>query len=679
MKPRLYFLSLIAAAGCIYAAERPNIVVVLVDDMGFSDIGCYGGEIATPHLDALADRGVRFTQFYNTSRCSPTRASLMTGLYPHQAGMGYLDGMIKPQSQGTHGRLHERCVTMAEVLGAAGYHTSICGKWHLGLKSGCLPWERGFERSAISAYGEVYFPKEAPKKGAESVYLDGREVPKDSPEVGTGDWYSTFMFTDWALKFIDDAKDQKKPFFLYLAHGAPHFPLRAPQKEIDKYRGRYREGWDVLRKRRYERQKKMGIVKESWPLIERPDDVQAWESLSAKEQERFDNIMAVYAAMIDCVDQSVGQLVAGLRERALLENTLILFLSDNGGNAEGGPAGIATGEPLGGPFSNVFLGMSWATLSNTPFRRYKHFTHEGGISTPLIAHWPAGIDQSRHGKLEPQPGHLVDIMATAVELAQARYPLSFKGHKILPMEGVSLVPALAGKALERKGPIFWEHEGNRAIRQGEWKLVMKLGGAWELYQIEDDRTEQNNLAAQMPERAGAMARAWEDWAARSFVDQWPDEERTEWGHVKPPEPTAVTPAIGGVPFEVTATVELPETPAAGVVAAQGGVAFGFSLYFKEGRPAFAYRNDGVLITLMAKEPVQGRVELRAAVDAGKLSLTVNGKEAAAGASPGLLKKQPGLGLYIGQDGVHPVGDYTLPNRFNGKVIRYEVKTQPGAA
>jgi len=673
MKNLILLVALICTLS-INAAERPNIIVVLVDDMGFSDIGCYGGEIETPNLDALANSGVRFTEFYNTARCSPTRASLLTGLYPHQAGMGYLDGLIKPESKGTHGKLHERCVTIAEVLGTAGYHTSMAGKWHLGLKSGCVPWERGFDRSAISAYGEVYFPKESPKKGADSVYLDGRKVPKDSPEVGEGDWYGTFMFNNWAIRFIDDAQSQKKPFFLYMAHGAPHFPLRAPQKEIAKYRKRYKEGWDVLRKKRHERQLKMGLVKESWPLIERASDVQAWDALSLQEQDRFDNIMAVYAAMIDCIDQSVGQLVAALKQRGLYDNTLILFLSDNGGNAEGGPDGISNGEPLGGPFSNVFLGMSWATMSNTPFRRYKHFTHEGGISTPLIAHWPAGIDKSRDGKLESQPGHVVDIMATAVDLARADYPQSFKGNKILPMAGTSLVPAFAGKALDRTQPIFWEHEGNRAIRQGIWKLVMKLGEPWELYNIDDDRTEQNNLVDKMPERAKQMADLWDEWAAKSFVDQWPDEERTPWGHVKQPKAEKVTPQIGGVPFEVIATVE--SAAPHGVVAAQGGVRFGFSLYFKKNRAAFAYRNDGRLTTIIVSDPVKGRVELRAVVDAEKLTLFVNGQEAASGVSGGLLKEQPGLGLFIGLDGVHPVGDYEVPNSFKGRVMQLDVRALP---
>ncbi len=658
--------------GLLSAAQRPNIVVIMVDDMGFSDIGCYGGEIETPHLDALAAKGVRFTQFYNTARCSPTRASLLTGLYPHQAGMGYLDGLIQPESRGTHGKLHERCVTVAEVLSAAGYHTSIAGKWHLGMKSGCVPWQRGFQRSAVSAFGEIYFFKEEDKEGTREVYLDGRKVSKQSAEFAAGeDWYSTFVFNDWGVKFIDDARQQGKPFFLYMAHGAPHFPLRAPEKEIAKYRGRYREGWDVLRRRRHQRQLQSGLVKASWPLSERPADVREWESLTDQERDRFDAIMAAYAAMIDCVDQSVGQLVAALKERGLYENTVILFLSDNGGNAEGGPDGITRGEPVGGPFSFVFQGMSWATLSNTPFRRYKHFTHEGGIATPLIVHWPAGIDPARHGKFERQPGHVIDIMATAVALAGAEYPERFKGNAILPLEGCSLLPAFKGEPLGRDRPIFWEHEGNRAVRQGPWKLVMKLGGGWELYNIEEDRTEQGDLAAKMPQMAAAMARLWEQWAERSFVDQWPDERRTDWGHVAQPEPEKITPEIGGVPFEATATVDS-DAPQ-GVVMAQGGVRFGFALYFKEGRPALAYRNDGDLKTLVAKERVRGSIELRATVDHEKIVLLVNGREAATAASGGLLKEQPGLGLFIGLDGVHPVGEYAAPNRFHGRVIAHAVR------
>lgn len=508
-------------------APRPNIVVILVDDMGWSDISCYGGEIPTPNLDALAGKGVRFSQFYNTARCSPTRASLLTGLYPHQAGMGYLDSLVRENSTGTTGRLSNRCVTIAEVLREAGYFTIMTGKWHLGQHRGTPPWERGFVRSLNSRAGGIYFPDQRGRED-ESLYLNGQAKAKDAPEFGRN-WYGTDLWTDFGIKFIDEALVEKKPFFLYLAHCAPHFPLMAPQEDIQRYKGRYLKGWDKLREERYARQIKLGLIDPKWPLTERPPDVPAWDSLTAEQKERYDHMMAIYAAMIDRVDKNAGRLVKALKTRGALDNTLILFLSDNGGNAESGPNGRFTGEPPGGPASTVFIGQCWATLNNTPFWRYKHFTHEGGISTPLIAHWPAGIPLGRNGQIEAQPGHLVDIMATCVELGRAKYPEKFNGHAILPMEGASLAPAFAGQPIARQKPIFFEHEGNRAIRAGNWKLVMKYLGPWELYDMEKDRTERVDLAAKNPEIVRDLTAQWEAWAKRGFVDQWTGPRRTDWG------------------------------------------------------------------------------------------------------------------------------------------------------
>ena len=508
---------------------RPNVVVILVDDVGFSDVGCYGSEIPTPHIDALAAGGLRFSSFANTARCSTTRAALLTGLYPHQAGMGHLDGIRRPHSQGTHGRLHDRCVTLAEVLAQAGYHTSIVGKWHLGQQHGTPPWDRGFRRTATTQFGELAFPAEQSPPATKVVYLDGRAVPADSPEVGVGEWYGTEMFTDWALKFVDDSLGQKMPFFLYVAHGAAHFPLKAPADVIARHRGGYRAGWDRLREERHRRQIELGLVDPIWPLAPRPADVPAWDSLSDADRDRFDSIMAVYAAMIECIDTSVGRLVAGLRDRGVLDDTLILFLSDNGGNAESGPRGLAEGDPIGGPHSRVFLGMGWATLANTPFRRYKHFTHEGGIATPLIAHWPAGIAADRRGGIEPAPGHVIDVMPTLVEVCDATYPAEHRGHHTLPCEGTSLVPAFAGQPIHRWKPIFWEHEGNKAIRSGRWKAVLKHGGPWELYDMEADRTELRDLAAERTAVRDLLVNQWTEWAASSFVDPWPGPPRFEWG------------------------------------------------------------------------------------------------------------------------------------------------------
>jgi arylsulfatase len=540
MKQLLLALSSFVILHSTFAAQqRPNILVILVDDMGFSDLGCYGSEIPTPNLDALAAGGVRFTQFYNTARCSTTRASLMTGLYPHQAGMGYLDGLKLPESKGTHAKLDDRCVTMAEVLGAAGYHTSIVGKWHLGQQNGTPPWERGFHRTATTQFGELYFPKERSKDACKWVYLDGRKVAADSPEVGEGEWYSTFMFTDWALKFLDDAKASGKPFFQYFAHGAPHFPLKAPQDVIAKYRGKYKIGWDKLREARHKKQIELGIVDAKWPLSPRPPDVPAWDSLSEEDKDRYDHLMAIYAAMLDCVDQSVGRMIAGLKERGLYENTLIFFMSDNGGNAEGGPRGITQGEVLGGPDSNVFLGMTWATLNNTPFRRYKHFTHEGGISSPLIAHWPAGMKtvgqgDNPMGRLVHVPTHLIDIMASACDVSGAAYPSEFKGHRIIPMQGLSLRPLLVPPSPSLPVSLsprllFWMHEGNRAVRTGPWKLVKKFKGPWELYNIDEDRTEQHDIITKFPAMSQHLIRQWEDWAATTFVDEWIGDVRNDWG------------------------------------------------------------------------------------------------------------------------------------------------------
>ncbi len=503
------------------AAEpsRPNIAVVLVDDMGFSDLGCYGSEIPTPNLDALAANGLRFTQFYNTGRCCPTRASLLTGLYPHQAGVGHMTE--DRGAPGYQGRLNDRCATMAQVLGPAGYFTAMVGKWHVGQNLGVVPWERGFDRSLNAAAGGFYRPG-SPKA---ALFLNGRELPRAAPELPK-DWYSTDLWADFALRFVDEAAAAKKPFFLYLAHNAPHFPLQADEADIAKFRGSYAAGWDRLREARHKRQIDMGIVDKAWPLSPRPDTVRAWDSLSAEEKDRFDHIMAVYAAVVWRMDRAMGALVEGLKKRGALDNTLILFMSDNGGNAEAGPGGRTDGDPTKAD-SNWFCGESWALLENTPFRRFKHYNHEGGIATPLIAHWPAGI--AAKGELRNQPGHLVDIMATVTDVGGAAYPAEIAGRPIQPMEGRSLAPAFADKPVAREA-LFWEHEGNAAIRVGDWKLVRKgAAGPWELYDLKKDRTELNDLAASMPDKARELAAAWEAWAQRAQVKPAPGESAKKPG------------------------------------------------------------------------------------------------------------------------------------------------------
>ncbi len=498
------------------AADRPNIVVIMVDDMGFSDIGCYGGEIPTPHLDALAAGGVKFSQFYNTGRCCPTRASLLTGLYSHQAGIGW---MTTDQGlPGYAGQLNNRCVTIAEVLGRAGYFTAMTGKWHVGFAHGVTPWGRGFHRSLNLPAGGLHFSNQTGPKGGTQMFLNGEEVSRDDPQFDPP-WYGSDLWTVQGIKFMDEAIGEKKPFLLYLAHVAPHFPCMAPEETIAKYRGKYMKGWDVLREERYARQIESGLIDSNWQLEPRPATIPAWDSLSPQEQRRYDDMMAIYAAMIEEVDKNVGKLVDALKDRGQLDNTLILFLSDNGGNAEAGVSGKYDGANPGDPHSNVFIGKCWAHLNNTPFRKYKHYNHEGGIATPLIAHWPAAV-KPRSGTEGwiTTPTHLIDIMATCLDLGDADYPAEFNGNAIKPTQGQSLIPLLTDEGSFAERPLFWEHEGNAAIRVANRKLVrLGMKGKWELYDLRDDRTEQNDLAAENSEEVKMLSRQWRQWARTSSV------------------------------------------------------------------------------------------------------------------------------------------------------------------
>ncbi len=527
---RLLLSFLLASASFLRAAEpvkpavaQPNIIVILADDMGYSDLGCYGSEIQTPNLDQLAARGLRFTQFYNMSRCCPSRASILTGLYPHQAGVGLMQE--NEGSSAYQGYLNQQCVTLAEVLKSAGYATAICGKWHVGSTNfNPSPWQRGFDHGLSSIDGGFYYAlldKQGQPPFRKSFWLDGKQLPKDSPELPK-DWYTTDLLTDFGIKYVNQAVAEKKPFFLYLAYNAPHFPLQAPMADIAKYRGKYLAGWDKLREQRYQWQRAHGIIDASWPLSPLPQslpaiqDVAPWDSLNEKQKDRFDHIMAIYAACVDHMDQGVGRLVTDLKQQGVLDNTLILFLSDNGGNAEGGPNGTTrkgNGE-LGSADSTVFCGESWATLQNTPFRYFKHFEHEGGIATSFIAHWPKGIKAG--GSIIKERAQIIDIMATCVEVSGATYPTEFNGHKILPMEGRSIAPAFTGGKLTSY-PMFREHEENEAVIDGDWKLVRTHASPWELYNLAQDRTEMHNLAAQEPERVNDLTAKWDAWAKRASV------------------------------------------------------------------------------------------------------------------------------------------------------------------
>jgi len=382
-----------------------------------------------------------------------------------------------------------------------------------------VPWNRGFDRHLTAPAGGFYYPQ-APRA---ELFLNGQKIANDDPRLPKN-WYSTDLWTEYGIKFIDEATAAKKPFLLYLAYNSPHFPLQAPAEDIAKFRhGIYTNGWDKLREARYERQKAMGLIDAKWALSPRQPRVKSWDSFTLAEQDRFDQIMSIYAACVWHMDKEIGVLTQALKERGLLDNTLILFMSDNGGNAESGPNGRLEGAHPGAVDSTVFCGQSWATLENTPFRLYKHFNHEGGIATPLIAHWPAGITAKNEFRTEP--GHLMDVMATVVDVGGATYPKEFNGHTILPMEGRSLRPAFGAQAIERDA-LYWEHEGNAAVRIGDWKLVRRgANGGWELYDLKADRTELHDLAAAQPDKAKELLAKWDAWAKRTHVLPAPGQKR----------------------------------------------------------------------------------------------------------------------------------------------------------
>jgi len=495
---------------------RPNIVLIMADDMGYSDIGCYGGEIHTPNLDRLAAGGVRFSQFYNGARCCPTRASLLTGLYAHQAGIGHMVGNRGyPPYQGY---LNDTCVTIAEALRPAGYRTLMSGKWHVGGDRPHWPTDRGFDRyfGLISGAANYFDPSKTKAKGVKrTMALDGE--PYEPPKEG---FYMTDAFTDHAVDFLDEHGRNETPFFLYLPFTAPHWPLHAWPEDISKYQGKYRKGWDKLRAERRQRMIEMGLIREDWAMS--PRDTKTWPWAEEKDKDLLDLKMAVYAAQIERMDAGIGRVLKKIEDLDRRDNTLVMFLADNGGCAEGGPVGFdnrKNGLPPGGVDSYMSYGLSWANASNTPFRRYKHWVHEGGIATPFIASWPAVIKSG--GTITHEVGHIVDVMATCVDAAGTEYPKTHKGKTVTPLEGKSLVPIFRTGKRAGHDAIFWEHEGNRAVRQGQWKLVSAHGGSWELYDLEADRTELNNLIEKHPDKARELERLYQAWAQRCHVQPWP--------------------------------------------------------------------------------------------------------------------------------------------------------------
>ncbi|MEO1525954.1 MAG: arylsulfatase [Planctomycetota bacterium] len=547
--------------------QPPNIITILVDDLGFSDLGCYGGEIDTPNLDALAAGGVRFTQFYNTSRCCPSRASLLTGLYQHQAGIGHM--VYRDYGPNYRKSLSQQCVTFGEVLSKAGYKTMMSGKWHVGhTDDHSRPEVRGFDRftgiySHVDSYWKVL-------KGCD-IYRDGKRfIPADESPINPyrpdEEFYTTDFFTDVAIDYIEQATNDvnsEQPFLLHLCYNVPHFPLETPDELIEKYRGRYMRGWDVLREEKLDRMKRLGIVSATQTLATNKGfenrklegftgvgvDTQmlpSWDSLSEDDQKELDFRRAMYAGQVDNLDQNIGRLIECLRSKSLFDNTVILFLSDNGCSGELGLFGMNWGEYRSDNYRewrkksgwSISQGQCWASFSNTPFRKYKKFVHEGGIASPLIVHWPDGIKR-RGDVCSNQIFHLIDVMPTLCEVASTRYPLTFDGKVIPPPEGISMLPYARepGKAGTSR-TLFWQHENHSAVRVGNWKLVTdndRTTKGWELYDLNQDRSESEDLATEFPGRVKELMDKWSAWADRVGATPFPenrtDEDRPE---VEPP-------------------------------------------------------------------------------------------------------------------------------------------------
>jgi arylsulfatase len=527
--------------GDFYMADRPNIIVILVDDMGYSDIGCFGSEIRTPNLDRLGMNGLRFSQMYNSARCCPSRAALLTGLNPQQTGVGHMvDNWGPPAYQGY---LNNNCVTVAEVLRDHGYATSMSGKWHVGgrydLRNPAswdelvgntghpIPVQRGFDHfyGIVSGAANFFYPL--------TLMRDNKFL-----ELEPSGYYFTDAITDNAVDMIQGNAGSDKPFFLHVTYTAPHWPLHALEEDIARYEGKYRGGWETLRTSRHEQLKGLGILDSKWEISPRDKDAQPWSD--TPNQDWHDLRMAVYAAQIDRVDQGVGRILAKLQELGVEDNTLIMFMSDNGGcaeflaeesnrpepsqysmpNADGSQVMVGNIPNLRPGPGTTFMSydLAWANASNSPFRLFKRWTHEGGISTPLIVHWP---DKIKQPAIVHEPTHITDIPATCIAAAGATYPTEFGGNPITPIEGQSFMQAIDSGEWTRPTPIFWEHEGSRAVRMGEWKLVSEVGGQWELYNMDQDRTELNNLAESNRTKADEMGKLYEEWAARCGVSPWP--------------------------------------------------------------------------------------------------------------------------------------------------------------
>ena len=523
MRTRIAFLRLAFAFVLGFASvghttiARPNVLLIMADDLGYSDLGCYGGEIATPNLDRLAGEGMRFTQFYNCAVCVTTRSALLTGLYPRNE---------RDKSK----RIRPNMMTLGEAMRSAGYATSLTGKWHLGHQAPSRPIDRGFDEYYGVMEGCCNFFN--PAQADPIFYNGGKFRPFAHNDRAITDfpagYYTTDAFSDHAIRTIKRYAKGDRPFFAHLCYTAPHFPLHAPPEDIARYRGKYADGYQAMRERRHQRQTEMGLFGKALTLSAADNkkgdfrydyDVPDWKGLPAAERQREEDRMETYAAMVDRMDRGIGRVLAALEEAGVADNTVVIFLSDNGGCAtwpradkEPGFIEYNKGIPVGDGRGYEFVGKGWGWAQNAPFRQFKTWTYEGGIATPMIVRWPGKVAP---GSITHQAGHIVDYMPTLLELAGSKYPADLNGRKLLPAEGKSLLPILHGKQRVGHRSMAWELYGNRAVRQGDWKLVWGASlKRWELYNLKSDRSESRDLAVRHPERVASMARDWEVWQKR---------------------------------------------------------------------------------------------------------------------------------------------------------------------
>ncbi len=705
------------------AADQPNIIYIMSDDMGFSDIGCYGSEIETPNLDSLAENGLRFTQFYNAARCCPTRASLLTGLYPHQSGVGHM--MSDRGHDGYRGELNRQCVTIAEALKSAGYKSYMAGKWHVTQRThprspadkDNWPRQRGFDRfyGTIHGAGSFFDPNTLTRENRYVSPVTDPDYP--AKDRANGEFYYTDAIADHASRYIRDHHqlDRDRPFFIYVSFTAAHWPMHALPDDIAKYEGKYDVGYDAIRNKRYAKMLQLGLIDKAstvnWPIDDqwKVDDHWQWDKRN----------MEVYAAMIDNMDQGIGRIIDSLRDTDQLNNTLICFFQDNGGCAENygrrGEGGPRADEPslaqlpddylqpdmtpkqtrdgypirtgvgsMAGPADTAIgYGRAWATVSNTPFREYKHYTHEGGIASPLIVHWPDQV--KRRGELETTPSHLIDLMATAVDVAGAKYPTTYHdGNVIKPMEGVSLRPLFSGKPIDRRA-LYWEHEGNRAVRQGDYKLVAKgAKGKWELYNLAIDRSEQNDLSQNDPERTKRMAALWQSYAERcNVLPLNPQSKDTKKVANKKRRFNIASDAMlegNDAPYVKDRSIEMSaqiDAHGDGVIIAHGGALDGWTFYIQDQTLRFAANHSGESTVVDSKFRLIGKHRIGFQLArSGQLTIQVDDKEVAKDKLPATISHQPREGLQVGQDAGANVGPYKSPFPLIGHVDQVEIKVKP---